>query len=49
MIVARTFRLLDRCASAVIDGSGVIAPGWVNEVEHIARDPIPTRKLSSSR
>jgi len=38
----KSFRLLDRCASAMIDGSGVIAPGWVNEIEHIARDPIPT-------
>lgn len=26
----KSFRLLDRCASAVVDGSGVIAPGWIN-------------------
>lgn len=38
----KSLRLLGRCASAVIDGSGVIAPGWVNEVEHIARNPITT-------
>jgi hypothetical protein len=38
----KSFRLLDRCASAVMDGSGVIAPGWVNELEHIARNPIAT-------
>ncbi len=38
----KSFRLLDMCGSAAFDGSGVIAPGWVNEVEHIAREPIPT-------
>jgi hypothetical protein len=38
----KSFRLLDKCGSAVFDGSGVISPGWVNEVEHIARTPIPT-------
>jgi hypothetical protein len=38
----KSFRFLDMCGSAAFDGSGVIAPGWVNEVEHIAREPIPT-------
>jgi hypothetical protein len=41
---AKSFRILDRCGSAIFDGSGVVSEGWIPELEHIAQmdTPIPT-------